>query len=142
MILARMDDDWYLAAFGPHIRGCNLSTNQVPTGRHAHHFHVWKNHIYVWSHAPLGGITFYPTLRYRGIPVSVFHGWHPDSEEPLLSLLMGRPRVSLDEPDDLVRQRWERLLEEGWEDGGRDGMAGYVHVNDPDLEKIEGPPLE
>lgn len=86
-------------------------------------------------------ITFYPTLRYRGIPVSVFHGWHPDSEEPLLNLaIWGRPYLSLDEPYEVIKQRWEQLISEGWEDGGRDGMAGYVHVEDPDLEKIEGPP--
>ena len=88
-------------------------------------------------------LTFYPTLRYRDIPVHVWNGWHPESEEPLLSILVpGRPSRSLDEPRELVRQRWQQLMDDGWTDGGRDGMAGYVHVDHPEFEKIEGPPPE
>jgi hypothetical protein len=142
MILARRKGEWFLAAFAAHINGCNLSINKRPC-HDAEKFHLWNQRIFVWRHAPIEGVTFYPTLRYRGIPVLVFHGWHPDSEEPLLSVLMAqRPYRSPDEPYEAVRQRWEQLISEGWEDGGRDGMAGYVHVEDPELEKIEGPPPE
>ncbi|MBX3351817.1 MAG: hypothetical protein KF684_02690 [Phycisphaeraceae bacterium] len=83
-------------------------------------------------------ISFYPELRYEGCKVYPWGGWRPDSAEPILGCLIGDLRASPDETADDVRARRERLVAQGWEDGGRDGVAGYVHVDD--LEKIEGPP--
>lgn len=120
--------------------------------------------------ATMVGITFYPTLRYMGIPVYVGRSWHPDSEEPLLGLLLGdinptieaetgltvamMPEVNRRRADDeeawkRFHDRWkeggakvmQRILNDGWE-RTLHGFFKYVHVADPNLEKIEGPPPE
>jgi hypothetical protein len=84
----------------------------------------------------LNSVTLYPELRYRELRV-YSEAWHPESEEPLLLCYM--PTVMHPgEPESVWGLRRERLIEEGWEDGGRDGLKGYVHVDE--LEKIEGPP--
>jgi hypothetical protein len=113
------------------------------------------------------GITFYPETRYWGMPVHPEH-WHRESEEPLLCCrLMGDEIHRLTGPPGLAeasrlagrseadRQHWlglveeakargrelrTRLVEDGWLDGGGEGLVKYVHVDD--LEKIEGPPPE
>jgi hypothetical protein len=136
MILAKRKGDWLLAAFAPHIRGCNLSTNRVPR-EDIDEFHVWRGNIRVWSHAPIDGITFYPEIRYKGCggrPVM----WKADSTEPILYCEIGTP-------PGWSRQQQEanisELEAEGWNWDRRDGVGrGYVHVED--LEKVEGPPPE
>lgn len=65
-------------------------------------------------------ITFISELRYKGLKVYPEH-WHPESEEPLLLCYM--PTVMHPgEPESVWGLRRERLIEEGWEDGGRDGL--------------------
>jgi hypothetical protein len=85
------------------------------------------------------GITFYPELRYRGFIVHPT-AWHPDSAEPILKVLAGRWLIM---PSDAQREAInESLRRQGWEFDHHHGSGGYVHVEDPDLEKIEGPPPE
>lgn len=139
MILARRKDDWFLAAAAPHIRGCNLSMPAKPK-HDSEYFHLWNGIIYVWSHAPLDGITFYPELRYKGMKVCPWNGWQPGTSEPILNVMTGSYYAYPGESRELAEARKRELLAEGWYDGGRDGMAGYVHVDK--LEKIEGPPPE
>lgn len=136
-VLAIRKGEWLLAAFAPNLRGCNLSTVRPPL-HDRERYHIWNKSVYVWSHAPLDGITFFPELKYQGCKVYPWHGWRHDSAEPILSCLIGDLRASPDETADDVRARRERLVAQGWEDGGRDGVAGYVHVDD--IEKFEGPP--
>ncbi len=164
MLLAKRNDAWFLAAFAPHIRGCNLSTNQKP--RHsANRFHLWQGRIWVQSESPLDSITFYPEVRYWGMVVHP-EQWHPESGEPLLHCrLMGNEIHRMTDPPERVeaaavagrsesdRQRWLQLVEEakararelrtrlvddGWLDQAGEGLVKYVRVDD--LEKIEGPP--
>lgn len=53
--------------------------------------------------------------------------------------MMGNYWASPDEPDHIRLERKRQLVQEfGWRDGGRDGLGGFIHVDD--LEKIEGPP--
>lgn len=83
------------------------------------------------------GITLYPELHYRGAVVHPV-AWHPDSAEPVLKVLAGRwlRKVSPDEAAEIMQS----LRQQGWEFDHHHGSGGYVHVEDPGLEKIEGPP--
>lgn len=84
----------------------------------------------------LNSVTLYSELRYRELRV-YSEAWHPEREEPLLLCYMPTA-MHPGEPESVWRPRREQLVEEGWENGGREGLKGYVHVDD--LEKIEGPP--
>lgn len=87
------------------------------------------------------GIAFYPEIRYKEMRVYPWNGWDQDSAEPLLNVMSGSYYAYLEESPDIAEARKRELLAEGWYDGGRDGVAGYVHVDK--LEKIEGlPPAE
>jgi len=83
------------------------------------------------------GIAFYPNIRYKGLHAYP-ENWHSTSHEPLVMCLIPSLRVFVNESKEVVQQRRELLVDHGFEDGGREGLKGYVHVDD--LEKIEGPP--
>lgn len=166
MILAKRDSDWFLAAFAPHIRGCNLSINHRPQTRLSA-FHEYRPGIWVQSHAPLDGITFYPELRWNGIKVRP-ERWDQEAEEPILLCIIYLPDTNeiveamtgvtmetiLEIEKSGDRERWgelvrdnqkagkefrESLVESGWGIGMDLSMyERYVHVDE--LEKIEGPP--
>jgi len=129
--------EWFLAAFAPHIRGCNLSTAHRPTND-TDRFHLWQGQIWVWSHAPLDGITFYPEVYYHGVQVFPQH-WHPESNEPRVACHMPL-NVRPGETAEQSRARRQTLLDEGWAYSAWEGLARYVHVDE--LQKIEGPPPE
>lgn len=127
------------------------------------------NHYFKAAQVDDPELIFYPTLRYRGVPVSVFRGWHPDSEEPVLGCVLGdiNPAVEAESGTSLAmiveanRRRadderaWkgihaerhaaaerviQQLLDDGWTCIEPGSYFKYVPVEDPDLEKIEGPP--
>jgi len=117
----------------------------------------------------LDGITFYPELRYRGLPVLVWNGWHPESEEPLLGCMLGDVKPMIEAESGVTHamivqandtrsedeHRWkqvhdrrkaasrkimQRVVDDGWKQEDRGLYSQYIHVDD--LEKIEGPPPE
>ncbi|MDQ7013677.1 MAG: hypothetical protein Q9O74_07230 [Planctomycetota bacterium] len=123
-----------------------------------------KYHRYM---STMSDITFYPELHYWGMRVTPEH-WHFTSPEPLLfcrlmdneiflaTRIPGGPEAlkrAVEKKDKHAEAEWRRigeansqtlaamrrkLLADGWEDHGMDGLVKYVHVDD--LEKIEGPP--
>jgi hypothetical protein len=149
MILAQWKGRWFIASKArPDTPSCALIGGNWPglselgfirqersMGRQEEpNYRRW----FVWHRfmPTMDDITFISELRYKGLKVYPEH-WHPESEEPLLLCYM--PTVMHPgEPESVWGLRRERLIEEGWEDGGRDGLKGYVHVDE--LEKIEGPP--
>jgi len=134
MVLAQRKGQWMLAAFAPHLNGCNLSTNARPW-HDADRFHLWQGKTYVWSNAPIAGVTFYPEIRYKGMRVYPMC-WKRDTEEPILQLMgsSGGPGY----PANAGPGFDEMLKAEGWQPQAGDPMLGFVHVDD--LEKTEGPP--
>lgn len=115
--------------------------------------------------------TFYPGLRYRGLPVQIWNGWRPESEEPVLGCMLGDVNPAIEAESGLthamlveanrrraddeqawrqVHDRWneasrkvmQRVIDDGWRQEDRGLYFKYIHVEDPDLEKIEGPPPE
>jgi len=165
-LLIKRNNEWFLAAFAPHLRGCNLSTNQKPR-LGANKFHLWHEQIWVQSEAPLDGVTFYPELRYKGLPVTPI-AWSAESTEPILrvhsmpdayavetsSYFPGGPTMKeILAAEHRDRDLWRRLLrereaaalrvhramlEDGWEQAGKSEWQRWCHVDE--LEKSEGPP--
>lgn len=137
MVLASRSGEWYLAAFAKHLQGCNLSTTVRPAvNRDA--FHLWQNSVWVWSNAPIAGITFYPQLRWHGFPVTPI-SWAKGATEPMLRCSIG-PLTQKDIPPGIERFT-DYLRAHGWAWSVRDFMGERtVHVDE--LEKIEGPPPE
>jgi|WetSurMetagenome_2_1015567.scaffolds.fasta_scaffold858665_1 hypothetical protein len=134
LVLAQLENEWFLAAFAPHLRGCNLSAPRQP--RHnGERFQLTARGNYLWSEAPLDAVTFYPQLRYKGCGAAPVM-WRQDSAEPVLYCEIGTP------PAWPPQERDAKIAElegEGWKWDRRDMIGrGYVHVDD--LEKTEGPP--
>lgn len=138
-VLANRDGEWFLAAFAPHLSECNLSTPIQPV-HNSELFHIWKESIYVQSHASLDRIVFYPEVLYRGIRVWPSH-WDLKSSELMVSC-----RMMPDDVDQLKLFGCETpdyttfhalMTNDGWRWDMRDGGVRYIHIND--LEKIEGP---
>lgn len=134
-VLAQRDGEWFLAAFAPHIRGCNLSTVQRPA-RNADLFHLWRGTTYVQSNAPLDGLVFYPCPRYRGMRVYP-EGWKVVGSEPQLQVLLMYDEVS-GGGEEATRARVEALESDGWVFNGDDGGRRSVRLCE--LERVEGPP--
>lgn len=138
MILCRHNDRWYLAqrASGQ-SQGCALRVGRSMS-RDAGFRDVGNRDLSMQLHS-LDDITFYPQISYKGLRVYPWSGWHPDSAEPVLHVMAGSFQAYPGEPPERVEARRQELLAKGWHDGGyRDGVYGYLHVDD--LEKIEGPP--
>lgn len=143
MILAMRDGEWFLAAFAPHIQGCNLSSVREPIAQRDK-FHLWRDLIYVQSHAPLDGIIFYPDLFYHGLSVAP-QMWHTETIEPILCCQAMPQEGDLDDPyfvtllKDSQRDHYgNRLLADGWTRTDKFVYEKYIHIDD--LEKAEGPP--
>lgn len=111
------------------------------------------------------GITFYPEVRYWGVPVRPDR-WHAESAEPVLLCVLNdlNPLIDMAGGPTMAqiiaantrsdRSEWERLLQErterdqailrqlhdaGWQKSwGGEGHYKYLHVDE--LEKIQGPP--
>lgn len=138
MVLAKRRDEWFLAAFAPHIKGCNLSTNRKPLHKRDQ-FHHWRGNVFVQSHAPLDDIVFYPELLYHGYRVYP-EWWDSDRHEPLIHCVTGSDswrRPIRTEAD--LHEMIAELKADGWEYNPKDQDARrYIHVDE--LEKVEGPP--
>jgi hypothetical protein len=136
MVLARRNDDWLLAAFAPHLNGCNLSINREPsTGKEL--FHLWRGPIRVQSHAPLDGVIFYPELRYRGYQVILIGGWSFETSEPILKCFIDLSLIRIGTQEN-IDKRVQELVDDGWAWDPREGAVKDLHVDE--LEKIEGSP--
>jgi hypothetical protein len=110
------------------------------------------------------GVTFYPEVRYRGVPVRPDR-WHAESPEPMLLCVLNdlNPMIDMAGGPTMAqiiaantstdRSVWERLLQErtergqgilrqlhadGWQGSWGEGLYKYLHVDE--IEKIEGPP--
>ncbi len=68
MIIAKRNDQFFLAAFASHLRGCNLSSPDKPKIE-SEKFHLLDGRFWVWSHAPLVGTRFFPKAYWHGTPV-------------------------------------------------------------------------
>jgi len=127
-----------MAVFASHIRGCNLSSPQEPVcEREMFHQDPTNPRIYVWSHAPIEGTRFFPTIRYRTMPCFV-ESWSRDSAEPLVLCRIMPSR--LPHAGNLAGQlgyTCQQLRDKGWQNEHDEGYTKYLHVDE--LEKIEGP---
>ena len=133
-VLASRDGEWYLAAFAPHIEGCNLSTVVEPRSQ-SDKFHRWRDKIYVQRHAPLDGVTFYPELywqEYRVQPLS----WNTEMSEPALVCQLDLAQLA-GEGEHAVSALVDELLAAGWTRPDRSLMQSPIKL--ADLQMIEGP---
>jgi hypothetical protein len=133
-ILARRGDYWCLASWDrAQRRGSIAVGKRMPRPGSFVSVNTIHDGCAVDS---LDDLALFPELRYRGLKVYSEH-WHPENAEPLLGCYM--PTAALPgEPEEIWKARKQALIDEGWEDGGREGLRGYVHVDR--LEKTEGPP--
>lgn len=96
--------------------------------------------------SPVSEVTFYPELRWNGVPVYA-KSWHLDSAEPILLVGMDRStmgqevrRSGVSAPEEIIRavQAYVEWLKScGWDcSNAREECTTFMHVDD--LEKIEG----
>lgn len=169
MILCRYNNRWHIAQRAqPALPGCSLRIGANMTGGEdwKEYFSGSFRHKYFDS---FEGITFYPELRYRRLPVLVWNGWHPESQEPLLGCMLGDVKPMIEAESGVTHamivqandrrtedeHRWkqvhdrreaasrkimQRVIDDGWKQEDRGLYFQYIHVDD--LEKIEGPPPE
>ncbi|QOJ18146.1 MAG: hypothetical protein HRU76_11335 [Phycisphaeraceae bacterium] len=136
--LARRQSDWLLAAFAPHLRGCNLSTVVSPTVAQER-FQLWQGRIWVQSEADPREVVFYPRLLYRGWLVTP-ERWHHTGAEPILLVRMGVEEISKAGGLKETMEARRELETDGWDWSRMEEGLKYVHVDQ--LEKVEGPPPE
>jgi hypothetical protein len=136
-ILARWKDNWYLAGrSGAWGDSPSFSMKVGLRMRGSRGFQRVNNYL-SRTFDSIEGITFYPILHYRGAIVHPM-AWHPESSEPMLKVLAGQ---WLPETPQVEREAiMESLRQQGWEFDHHHGSGGYVHVEDPELLKFEGPP--
>ena len=159
---------WHLVSWDPEQgKGSLIVGNGMP--READSVRADAYHVGIPIES-FKGIAFYPELRYWDMKVYPSHWHRENAEPLLLCRLMGGElvRITTDLPSlhsafdrahktgvDADHKAWSamvrdselatadlhrRLIEDGWEDHGGDGLTKYVHVDD--LDKIEGPPPE
>ena len=140
MILCRFNNHWFLCT------GIDLYTDRcwLRSGPKMHYPDTFQPLPPAGSvmHGSIEGVehvTFYPEIRYDGLRVFP-ENWHFDNTDPVVMCHIPSPRRFPNESKEAVQQHREELIAQGFEDGGREGLKGYVHVDD--LEKIEGPPPE
>ena len=101
---------------------------------------TWHKHMPIME-----GVTFYPKLRFKGLPVTPLW-WKPDSEEPVLRVhMMPEHKYFVQSPyytgpEATGEENWQRLYDDDWEPAGIGEWQRWLHVDE--LEKIEGPPPE
>jgi hypothetical protein len=143
MILCMTHNQWYLASGSAQPQWADhLSIEVAPQmpRRDDLQWHDQGRKLYaIISRDQLAEFIFYPSLSYQGCPVHVLHGWEPNQNEPIVSVLMPVPRAGPEESSAEVARRRQRLVADGWTDGGGEGLAGLVRVADTDFAKIPGP---
>ena len=145
MIVAQRDGEWFLAAFAPHLKGCNLSTPFEPRS-HRQCFHLWNNELWVQSNAPLTGIRFFPKARWRGTRLFVaMWSWGQADPRPHVGCSVNLLEIDQERWFGRTGLQYAELIEPcaklGWRVDLLDA-AVYGAVPIDELELTEGPPPE